>query len=94
IQASIHSPGTRDGRNFHVHILATTRRMTPDGFGDKTRELDGGSSGRSEVEWVRATVAELTNAHLALAGIDARVDHRRLEVQAENAMLRGDWAEA
>ncbi|MFI8572692.1 MobA/MobL family protein [Stenotrophomonas bentonitica] len=94
IQASIHSPGTRDGRNFHVHILATTRRMTPDGFGDKTRELDGGSSGRLEVDWVRATVAELTNSHLALAGIEARVDHRRLEVQAEDAMLRGDWAEA
>lgn len=94
LQASIHSPGTRDGLNHHAHILATTRRMTPEGLGEKTRELDGGSSGRGEIEWVRATVAELTNAHLAMAAIDARVDHRRLEVQAEDAMLRGDLVEA
>lgn len=94
LQASIHSPGTRDGLNHHAHMLATTRRMTPDGLGEKTRELDGGASGRGEIEWVRATVAELTNAHLAMAGIHARVDHRRLEVQAEDAMLRGDLVEA
>ncbi|QIO88542.1 plasmid mobilization protein [Stenotrophomonas rhizophila] len=94
LQASIHSPGTRDGLNHHAHLLATTRRMTPDGLGEKTRELDGGASGRGEIEWVRATVAELTNAHLAMAGIHARVDHRRLEVQAEDAMLRGDLVEA
>ncbi|GAE54332.1 hypothetical protein XPR_0967 [Xanthomonas arboricola pv. pruni MAFF 301420] len=31
---------------------------------------------------------------MAAAGIDARVDHRRLEVQAEDALARGDWAEA
>lgn len=94
LQASIHSPGTRDGLNHHAHLLATTRRMTPSGLGEKTRELDGGASGRGEIEWVRATVAELTNAHLAMAGINARVDHRRLEVQAEDAMLRGDLVEA
>ncbi|WP_230939951.1 MobA/MobL family protein [Xanthomonas translucens] len=94
LQASVHAPGTRDGLNHHAHILATTRRMTPEGLGDKTRELDGGVSGRSEIEWVRATVAELTNAHLAMAGIECRVDHRRLEVQAEDAMLRGDLVEA
>ncbi|RXK64257.1 plasmid mobilization protein [Stenotrophomonas sp. MA5] len=94
LQASIHSPGTRDGLNHHAHILATTRRMTSEGLGEKTRELDGGVSGRGEIEWVRATVAELTNAHLKLAGVDARVDHRRLEVQAEDAMLRGDLVEA
>ncbi|ENB4165731.1 MobA/MobL family protein [Stenotrophomonas maltophilia] len=94
LQASIHSPGMRDGLNHHAHLLATTRRMTPDGLGEKTRELDGGASGRGEIEWVRATVAELTNAHLAMAGIHARVDHRRLEVQAEDAMLRGDLVEA
>ncbi|MCT8358071.1 MobA/MobL family protein [Xanthomonas citri pv. anacardii] len=94
LQASIHSPGMRDGLNHHAHLLATTRRMTPSGLGEKTRELDGGASGRGEIEWVRATVAELTNAHLAMAGVNARVDHRRLEVQAEDAMLRGDLVEA
>lgn len=43
IQASIHTPGSNDGLNHHVHLLATTRRLTPNGFGEKTRELDGGA---------------------------------------------------
>ncbi|MBB3922576.1 MobQ family relaxase [Xanthomonas hortorum] len=94
VQASIHSPGSRDGLNHHVHLLATTRRLTSDGFAEKTRELDGGASGKIEIEWVRQTFASTINEHLAAAGIDARVDHRRLEVQAEEALARGDWAEA
>ncbi|UJB15945.1 MobQ family relaxase [Xanthomonas translucens] len=94
VQASIHSPGSRDGLNHHVHLLATTRRLTPEGFTEKTRELDGGASGKIEIEWIRHTFASTINAHLAAAGIDARVDHRRLEVQAEEALARGDLAEA
>ncbi|WP_115553528.1 MobA/MobL family protein [Xanthomonas arboricola] len=94
LQASIHSPGSRDGLNHHVHLLATTRRLTSDGFAEKTRELDGGASGKIEIEWIRQTMASTINQHLAAAGIDARVDHRRLEVQAEDALARGDWAEA
>ncbi|MEB2233412.1 MobA/MobL family protein [Xanthomonas campestris pv. campestris] len=94
LQASIHSPGSRDGLNHHVHLLATTRRLTSEGFAEKTRELDGGASGKIEIEWIRQTMASTINEHLAAAGIDARVDHRRLEVQAEDALARGDWAEA
>ncbi|MCC8688755.1 MobQ family relaxase [Xanthomonas campestris] len=94
VQASIHSPGSRDGLNHHVHLLATTRRLTSDGFAEKTRELDGGASGKIEIEWIRQTIASTINEHLAAAGIDARVDHRRLEVQAEDALARGDFAEA
>ncbi len=93
-QASIHSPGSKGGLNHHVHILATTRRIGPDGLTDKTRELDGGPTGREEVEWVRALVASSVNAHLEAAGIDARVDHRTLKVQAEEALARGDLAAA
>ena len=89
-QASIHSPGSNDGLNWHVHILATTRRLDAEGLADKTRELDGGPSGRSEVEWLRAMVAQLTNQHLAAADIKASVDHRSLEAQAEEALERGD----
>ncbi|MCE4552800.1 MobA/MobL family protein, partial [Xanthomonas hortorum pv. vitians] len=56
--------------------------------------MDGGASGKIEIEWIRQTIASTINEHLAAAGIDARVDHRRLEVQAEDALARGDWAEA
>jgi len=94
LQASIHSPGTADGLNHHVHLLATTRRIDANGFADKTRELDGGPSGKAQVEWIREMVAATTNAHLASAGIDACIDHRGLAEQARSAMLRGDAIEA
>ncbi|UNW12035.1 MobA/MobL family protein [Xanthomonas phaseoli pv. phaseoli] len=93
-QASIHSPGTRDGLNYHVHVLATTRRVAPHGLADKTRELDGGPSGRAEVQWLRELIAVTTNAHLAAAEIAATVDHRSLKDQAEEALSSGDLARA
>lgn len=89
-QASIHSPGSKDGLNWHVHVLATTRRLGPEGFTDKTKELDGGPSGRAEVEWVRELVARITNAHLEAASLDIRIDHRSLKAQADEAMANGD----
>lgn len=90
VQSSIHEPQTADGLNYHVHILATTRRMDADGLKDKTRELDGGPSGRGEVEWIRQMVGEAINAHLAAAGVSARVDHRSLKNQAAEAAEQGD----
>ncbi|WP_127172117.1 MobA/MobL family protein [Xanthomonas euvesicatoria] len=93
-QASIHSPGSKDGLNWHVHVLATTRRIGPDGLTDKTRELDGGPSGRAEVEWVRELVASTINAHLEKAALEIRVDHRSLAAQADDALARGDLAAA
>jgi ATP-dependent exoDNAse (exonuclease V) alpha subunit len=90
VQASIHAPDTPDGLNYHAHILATTRRIGSEGLNDKTRELDGGASGRIEVNWTREMVATTINAHLKAAQIDARVDHRSLEAQADAALARGD----
>jgi hypothetical protein len=93
-QTSIHSPGSREGLNWHVHILATTRRMAPDGLAEKTRELDGGPSGRAEIEWVRELVADVTNTYLQAANISVRVDHRSLRQQADDALARGDMVTA
>lgn len=89
-QASIHSPDGKDGLNWHLHILVTTRRIDAQGLADKTRELDGGASGKVEVEWAREMVARVTNAHLAAAELDVRVDHRRLPSQAAEALAQGD----
>ncbi|MDH5824222.1 MobA/MobL family protein [Luteimonas sp. RD2P54] len=94
IQASIHEPQTPDGLNYHAHLLATTRRVGDAGLADKTRELDGGPSGRGEVEWIREMVAKTINSHLAAAQIQARVDHRSLEAQAAEAADLGDEATA
>ena len=93
-QASIHSPGSKDGLNWHVHVLATTRRIGPDGLTDKTRELDGGPSGRVEVQWVRELIASTINAHLEKAALEIRVDHRSLAAQADDALARGNLASA
>ncbi|WP_017158374.1 MobA/MobL family protein [Xanthomonas phaseoli] len=94
LQASIHSPGTPDGLNHHVHLLASTRRIGPDGFGEKTRELDGGVSGKVQIQWVREMVAETTNAHLEAAGLTVTIDHRSLAEQARAASDRGDELQA
>ncbi|MEL1264920.1 MobA/MobL family protein [Pseudoxanthomonas putridarboris] len=93
-QASVHAPDAKDGLNWHLHILATTRRLDAEGLADKTRELDGGPSGKSEVEWVREMVAKVTNAHLEAAEVRVQVDHRSLEAQAADAMARGDLVAA
>ncbi|MDI6039877.1 MobA/MobL family protein, partial [Acinetobacter baumannii] len=43
VDACIHAPHTGSGsdeRNYHAHILMSTRKLTPEGFTEKTRELD------------------------------------------------------
>jgi MobA/MobL family len=77
---AIHAPGKGgDTRNHHAHILCSTRKLTKDGFGQKTRELDDRSSGEV-VRW-RERFAELQNQRFRDNGIDASVDHRSLEAQ-------------
>lgn len=63
-----------DQRNHHAHILCSTRRLTADGFTEKTRELDERTSG--EVGYWRARWAQLANEHLERAGRAERIDHR------------------
>jgi hypothetical protein len=79
---AIHEPSKEgDQRNHHAHILCTTRRLGPSGFGDKTRELDDRASGAAEVTRWREVWAEMTNAALERAGRTERVDHRTLKAQ-------------
>jgi len=81
VDAAIHAPGNKgDNRNHHAHLLCSTRRIGPEGFTEKTRELDKRGSG--EVDYWREQWAELANKHLERAGHEARIDHRSLEKQA------------
>lgn len=83
VDGSVHMPD-RDGdqRNYHAHILMTTRRVKADGtLGEKTRELDDRKTGRKIVGEVRAAMAERINAALKAGGHAGRVDHRTLEEQ-------------
>ena len=79
---AIHAPGKEgDNRNHHAHILLTTRRLEPDGFGEKTRELDDQKTGKVLVTEWRERFAQLQNERLREAGHSVQVDHRSLEAQ-------------
>ena len=73
---AIHEPGKGDERNYHTHILFTTREMTPDGLGKKTRVLDDRKTGPQEVTKLRELAADIINRQLAAVNSDIRVDHR------------------
>lgn len=93
VDVAIHAPG-KDGdhRNHHAHILCSTRRLTPEGFKDKTRELDDFKTG--EVEKWRERWADVSNRHLENAGRQERIDHRSLEAQKAAAIELGDTEKA
>ena len=77
---AIHAPGKGgDNRNHHAHVLCSTRRLGPEGFHEKTRELDEVKQGEV-VRW-RERFGIIQNQHLRQAGQPERVDHRSLEDQ-------------
>ncbi|HAV2068401.1 TPA: Ti-type conjugative transfer relaxase TraA [Escherichia coli] len=92
VDVCVHAPD-KDGdeRNFHVHMLATTRQIEADGslgkkasieLGNKDRERAGipGTTQQELVE-IRAHWAGLANFALERAGHSVRVDHRSYAVQ-------------
>lgn len=92
---AVHAPDPRgDQRNFHAHLLMTTRVVGPQGFAAKVAALDSRVTGPAEVAWIRQRVAELTNAALADSGLSERVDHRTLRAQAAEAEAAGDFDRA
>lgn len=92
VDAVVHAPRDfpgSDPRNFHAHLLTTTREVTPEGLGRKTtfdlnddnRRKLGLGRGVEELFFARRRWAEVANSALASAHIDARIDHRSLEAQ-------------
>lgn len=107
IDYAIHEPNRKgDDRNFHAHIMMTTRHIEigQDGqieLTDKTPlELSNAKLKRLElpktqeqITELRQSWAELTNERLAEHGIDARIDHRTLEEQGidRQATIKMGW---
>ncbi|HEV2270591.1 MAG TPA: MobQ family relaxase [Steroidobacteraceae bacterium] len=90
VDLAIHAPRPEgDQRNFHAHLLATTREVTPQGLGPQTgvdmtgeaRSELGLPPSRQEFRTLRARWAEMTNEALREANSEARIDHRSLEAQ-------------
>lgn len=78
---SIHKP--HDGRNYHVHILFTTREVVAGEFLNKTRVLDEGKK-NGEISKLRERVAEITNTHSKLNGSDFYVTGGTFAEHIEN----------
>jgi Ti-type conjugative transfer relaxase TraA len=76
-----------DARNFHAHLLMTTRQVTAEGLGDKTsieRENKWLSahelpSSQVQLREIRQSWEQAANEHLARAGFEERIDHRSHE---------------
>jgi len=90
VDLAVHDPRTGgDPRNFHAHLLTTTREVTPAGLGAKAgidmqpleRRRHGLPDHRQEYLSLRERWATLTNEALREANLTARVDHRSLEAQ-------------
>ena len=90
VDLAVHEPRVDgDGRNFHAHLLTTTREVTPAGLGAKVgldmhpqeRRRHALTDHRQEFINVRERWATLTNEALREANIDARIDHRSLAAQ-------------
>jgi ATP-dependent exoDNAse (exonuclease V) alpha subunit len=92
VDVSIHAPRDfpgSDPRNFHSHLLATTREVTADGLGAKTtlelpdekRRTLGLGPAVNELFYVRERWAIVTNESLRDANVSARIDHRSLKAQ-------------
>jgi hypothetical protein len=70
VDFNIHEPGKEgDERNYHCHVLFTTRRMTAKGLGEKCREWDERKDAEpSEAKKLRAFIGQTMNAELAAEG--------------------------
>lgn len=85
VDAAIHAPGREgDQRNWHAHVLTTTRRAEADGLGEKAgielsdtaRAKLGLGKAADEIEGLRAVWAGQVNRALEQARVAERVDHR------------------
>ncbi len=92
VDLTIHEPRDfpgSDPRNFHAHLLATTREVSIEGFAAKTALEYSDSKRRAlgldpvihELLYVRERWATVTNDALRDAQLAARIDHRSLEAQ-------------
>ena len=90
VDLAVHAPRPHgDPRNFHAHLLSTTREVTAQGLGAKSgldrlgtvRAELGAPSARQQFKALRARWAELANEALHAAHSAARIDHRSLAEQ-------------
>lgn len=88
VDLALHAP-RGDPRNFHAHLLMTTREITPEGLGPKAPlELSGTERYRrglprfsDELQMIRERWATLANEALLRANLATRVSSQRQEAR-------------
>jgi MobA/MobL family len=93
VDLAVHQPRT-DQRNFHAHLLTTTREVSAAGLGPKTiAELSGAQRfelglprAMQELAQIREQWASQANEALRDAGLDLRISH----IPNRDALLRPD----
>ena len=88
VDCAIHDPVNGDDhRNVHAHLLFTTREITAEGMGKKTRILDDRTSGPAQTEIIREVWETLANDALKSEGFDdVSIDRRSLLDQGEERL--------
>ncbi|MDW5318410.1 Ti-type conjugative transfer relaxase TraA [Rhizobium sp. PL01] len=85
VDFAVHHPHVEgDVRNYHAHVLMTTRTVGPEGLGAKThieranKELlpEGLPTSQMQIRDIRQSFEHMANEHLARAGLEIRIDHR------------------
>jgi len=85
VDFAVHQPhSASDVRNHHAHVMMTTRQVTREGLGDKTfieREnkwllSNDLPTSQMQLRDIRQAWEQMANRHLAMAGLEIRVDHR------------------
>ena len=103
VDVALHAPDREgDQRNWHAHLLATTRKVTAGALAEKCEiELSdakrlslGLAPARIEIESIRQMWAEEVNRQLQEGHRPERVDHRSLAVQREEAIHKGEAEKA
>ena len=87
VDVAIHAPDDKgDRNNFHSHVLVSARRLGPEGFTEKTKELDDYKQGPKEIEAWRQSWQDQVNQALERAGYgqECQIDMRSYDRQGKN----------
>ena len=84
VDFAIHAPDRKgDDRNFHAHVMMTSRRLDADGLTVKIRELDDRKKGPLEIAQIREKWEGIQNRLLDELGV-ARVSCKSLDAQGSD----------
>lgn len=85
VDIALHKPSKGgDQRNWHAHMLRTTRIIEASGLGEKLDTEKSGRNRKADLEVLRARWEGLANAYLARARQPSRIDRRSLAAQGTN----------